>query len=80
MSQGYFDYHRDAFGPICENQEQLLIELTVLLERGCQIRRPFIRNDSVNFSPVYDQKNCERTYMAIKEVCNETSNHTFRFH
>lgn len=79
MSQGYFDYHRDAFGPICENQEQLLIELTVLLERGCQIDAVYQERQR-QFFPVYDQKNCERTYMAIKEVCNETSNHTFRFH
>ncbi|MGJ0159210.1 CDP-glycerol:glycerophosphate glycerophosphotransferase [Campylobacter coli] len=63
--KGYFDYEKDGFGPVVENEESLLKELEKLLQNDCN---PFgIYKDNIDSTFVFkDGKCCERIYKAIK--------------
>ncbi|WP_072226190.1 CDP-glycerol glycerophosphotransferase family protein [Campylobacter coli] len=64
-SRGYFDYKKDGFGPVVEDEESLLKELENLLQNDCN---PFgIYKDNIDSTFVFkDGKCCERIYKAIK--------------
>ncbi len=63
--KGYFDYRKDGFGPVVENEENLLQELENLLQDDCKIFG--IYKDNINSTFAFkDDKCCERNYKAIK--------------
>lgn len=66
-SKGYFDYRRDGFGPVCENEEKLLSALYACLESGASLKDDY-KARVEKFFPLRDGKNCERTYEAIKNI------------
>ena len=65
LPTGYFDYERDGFGPICRTEEELLEELEPLLTGGEMPGKYRERVD--RFYTLNDDKNCERTCLAIRE-------------
>ncbi|ECK1938770.1 capsular biosynthesis protein, partial [Campylobacter lari] len=65
LQKGYFDYKKNGFGPVVENQETLLKELEILLKNNC---KPFgAYKDNIDSTFVFkDGKCCERNYLAVK--------------
>ncbi|EQB5881166.1 CDP-glycerol:glycerophosphate glycerophosphotransferase [Campylobacter coli] len=65
LQKGYFDYEKDGFGPVVENEENLLKELENLLQNDCN---PFgIYKDNIDSTFAFkDGKCCERIYKVIK--------------
>ena len=67
LSIGYFDYDRDGFGPVCEHKANLIKELEHILKNDCEM--PFKYQSKVDgFFTINDNKNCERTFEAIKSL------------
>lgn len=64
-TKGYFNYEQDGFGPVVENEENLLKQLENLLQNDCN---PFdIYKDNIDSTFAFkDGKCCERNYKAIK--------------
>lgn len=62
--QGYFDYRRDGFGPVCTTEEALLQALETALQNGMQMP-PEYKARTAAFFPLRDTQNCARTYEAI---------------
>lgn len=62
--RGYFDYRRDGFGPVVNEEGALLEALEHLLVHGCRPDPEYLDRMQV-FFPFRDGKNCERTYQAI---------------
>ena len=66
-SEGYFDYIRDGFGPVCESEEQLLSSLGKCLGEDARLSEKY-RPRVERFFPLRDDKNSERTFEAIKGI------------
>lgn len=66
-AQGYFDYHRDGFGEVVADEENLLALLEQYLAQGCHLE-PKYRKRIENYFPLRDDKNCERIYHEIIEL------------
>lgn len=73
LSKGYFDYERDGFGPVCHTAQEILYELENTLSNSGAMELKYLERQR-QFFKLYDNKNCERTYQAIKEVCNDQKN------
>ncbi|EAJ8453852.1 glycosyltransferase [Campylobacter coli] len=71
--KGYFDYKKDGFGPVVEDEESLLKELENLLQNDCN---PFgIYKDNIDSTFAFkDGKCCERIYNILKN-----SNHGVKY-
>lgn len=64
--EGYFSYENDAFGPVCRSEDELLRQLEKYM-RNCVPEQEYLeRVDS--FFTHRDEKNCERTYEAIRAL------------
>ncbi|WP_455940661.1 CDP-glycerol:glycerophosphate glycerophosphotransferase [Helicobacter pullorum] len=65
LQKGYFDYEKDGFGPVVENEENLLKQLENFLRNDC---KPFgIYKDNIDSTFAFkDGRCCERNYKAIK--------------
>ncbi|EAJ5680835.1 glycosyltransferase [Campylobacter lari] len=63
--KGYFSYEKNSFGPVVEDEENLLKELESLLQNDC---KPFgIYKDNIDSTFVFkDNKCCERNYLVVK--------------
>ena len=64
---GYFDYHRDGFGPVAMTEDALLEELEKLLKRACQPAPQYLQRMKSTF-PFRDGQCCERIYQAICDL------------
>lgn len=56
---GYFDYKRDGFGPVCKDKNELIEETINVYEKGLD-KKYYNRMD--DFFELKDQNNCERIY------------------
>ncbi|EDN5834556.1 glycosyltransferase [Campylobacter coli] len=66
-TKGYFDYEKDGFGPVVENEKNLLKELEGLLQNDCKIFG--IYKDNINSTFVFrDGGCCERIYKGIQDL------------
>lgn len=65
--KGYFDYKRDGFGPVCENLEELEIEIENAAEHNLANPDVYLNREEA-FFPLWDMENCRRNYEAIKEI------------
>ncbi|EBD1768681.1 capsular biosynthesis protein, partial [Campylobacter coli] len=67
LQKGYFDYEKDGFGPVVENEENLLKELENLLQNDCN---PFgIYKDNIDLTFAFkDGKCCERIYKILRQI------------
>ncbi|ECQ6364872.1 glycosyltransferase [Campylobacter coli] len=65
--KGYFDYKKDGFGPVVENEENLLKQLENLLQNDCN---PFgIYKDNIDLTFAFkDGKCCERIYKILRQI------------
>lgn len=65
LQKGYFDYEKDGFGPVAENEENLLKQLENFLRNDC---KPFgVYKDNIDSTFAFkDGKCCERNYKTIK--------------
>ncbi len=62
--KGYFDFHRDGFGPVFTKSNELVKYLIELIENGCNNSQQYLDRIQ-SFFPYRDAQNCERTYNAI---------------
>ncbi|ECP5281118.1 capsular biosynthesis protein, partial [Campylobacter lari] len=63
--KGYFDYKKDGFGPVVENEENLLKELEILLQNNCKSFS--IYKDNMCSTFVFkDGKCCEQIYKILE--------------
>lgn len=65
-SKGYFDYKKHGFGPIVYEDENLIKELSNLLNNKNGGNNYIERY--TEFFPLYDQNNCKRNFNAIKII------------
>ena len=73
LPEGYFDYARDGFGPICADEDAVLTELEACFAGGCRMAERY-RQRVERFYTLYDDRNCERTYEAICEKLRTEGN------
>ena len=64
---GYFDYRRDAFGPVYTKVAEVVDALTALIASGCEMSVEYAQKVD-RFFAFRDNRNCERTYQAIREL------------
>ncbi|HEB9286084.1 TPA: CDP-glycerol glycerophosphotransferase family protein [Campylobacter coli] len=66
LQKGYFDYEKDGFGPVVEDEEGLLKEFENLLQNDCN---PFgIYKDNIDSTFAFkDGKCCERIYKILSK-------------
>lgn len=66
FEKSYFDVENDGFGPVIKD-ELHLVETMIKMCSMSKMDEEYIAR-SKKFFPLYDDKNCERTYEAIKEL------------
>ncbi|MGF6572920.1 CDP-glycerol glycerophosphotransferase (TagB/SpsB family)/glycosyltransferase involved in cell wall biosynthesis/lipopolysaccharide biosynthesis regulator YciM [Paraburkholderia sp. GAS333] len=62
--KGYFDYETDGFGPVLEQCEEVVAEVSAVLQRGGAMAPEYFARAEA-FLPLRDGRNCERTVEAI---------------
>ncbi len=67
LPQGYFDYRRDGFGPVCAGAGELLEALERAAAGGFGVE-PAYRERREGFFAFRDDQNCRRNYEAIREL------------
>lgn len=63
--EGYFEYGRDGFGPVCKTYEQTRNKLITAIMNDCQLDDEY-KNRINNFYAYHDNHNCDRIY---NEIC-----------
>ncbi|MBF7067581.1 CDP-glycerol glycerophosphotransferase family protein, partial [Campylobacter volucris] len=67
LQKGYFDCEKHGFGPIVENEENLLRDLEGLLQKDCKSFGLY--KDNINSTFIFrDSKCCERIYGILNSV------------
>lgn len=65
--EGYFDYERDGFGPVCYQYEDTVQKIIDAIERDCQMEEIYEKRvDSFYYKT--DSNNCKRVYEAICQM------------
>lgn len=67
LEEGYFDYQRDGFGPICGTWASICQEITKAGNNGFEQENEY-KNRTKAFFDLKDKHNCERTYEAVKRL------------
>ena len=65
--QGYFEYDRDGFGPVCKTLDEVETQLERYAENGLRIEDEYKKREE-EFFPLWDTDNCKRNYEAIKAI------------
>ena len=65
--KGYFDYAKDGFGPVLTTSRDVADELIRLLGTGCAMASEYLAK-AEHFFAFFDERNCERTYCAIRNM------------
>ena len=73
---GYFDYKRDGFGPICNNMECILNSIIYYFKNKCRLRIMYYKRIK-RFFKYCDENNAYRTYLGIISERQEKLNITF---
>ena len=63
--EGYFDYERDGFGPLANNETQLISELTRFFESAVKPEAKYLSRMTIAM-PDQDGKSCERAFHCIE--------------
>ena len=72
-AKGYFDYTADGFGPVCENEDDILLNLENILKNDCKLEDKYLSRIKETFK-FKDGKCCERIYNAILDLDKPESN------
>ena len=65
---GYFNYLKDGFGPVCNDEDTVVKNIISFYQDGCQTK--YI--DRMNkFFELYDENNCERIFKILEGYCYE---------
>ena len=67
---GYFDYKRDGFGPVCFNMQCLIKSISYELDNNCKLKRVYL-NKIKRFFYFFDNNNSFRTF---SEILNNNNN------
>ena len=67
---GYFDYKRDGFGPVCFNMQCLIKSINYELDNNCKLKRVYL-NKIKRFFYFFDNNNSFRTF---SEILNNNNN------
>lgn len=65
--QGYFDYRLDGFGPVYADAEEVIDFIVHMIYNNCFVEEQYLQQE-MDFFPMHDQNNCERTYKAIQNL------------
>lgn len=65
--EGYFDYERDGFGPVCTGEDAFLDALERLVTDECRLEETYRRRIEAFFA-VRDDRNCQRNFEAIYKL------------
>lgn len=65
--KGYFDYVNDGFGPVVENEDELIKQLQLILANGGKPSSKYRQRMERTFS-FRDKRCCERVYNAIRHL------------
>lgn len=65
--EGYFSYENDGFGKVCYNLNDIIDEIKRAINDNFKNQEKYLKRHN-NFFDIYDNKNCERNYLAIKEL------------
>ncbi|MBQ7225684.1 MAG: CDP-glycerol glycerophosphotransferase family protein [Clostridia bacterium] len=66
-TEGYMDYERDGFGPICNTLDSLVDTICEYMDNDCQIKEMYLERIEKTFK-FTDGKSCERTLERIMEL------------
>jgi CDP-glycerol glycerophosphotransferase (TagB/SpsB family) len=66
-SEGYFSYEKDGFGPVMYKEEQMVAEIERIINTGFDNDDLYLSRHK-EFFDIYDDRNCERNFLAIKEI------------
>lgn len=67
ITESYFSYEKDGFGPVCYNIKTLYDELVNSYNRNFEVEEKYLEKHR-KFFTIYDNKNCERNFQAIKNI------------
>ncbi len=62
--EGYFEYKKDGFGPVCEKYDDIINELIKYIKSDCKLEKEYEKRID-SFFKYHDNKNCERVYNEI---------------
>ena len=62
--EGYFDYEKDGFGPICKTIDCTVEELIIQMINNCKIKKKYLKR-ILSFFTFSDRKNNDRLYNEI---------------
>lgn len=68
LSEGYFSYQRDGFGPVACTEAKLVDAIINSYDNERFVRDNFYDNRCNLFFPLHDTNNCERIYNQIKLI------------
>ena len=73
--KGYYDYIKDGFGPVCNDIECTIKEVTYEIINNCKIKKIYLRRIQ-KFFAFFDKKNSERIYNMIMKNTKENTRNT----
>ncbi len=65
--EGYFDYKRHGFGPVCVDNNCTIKEIISKIKSGCLTETKYLKRIK-SFFKYQDEKNCERLYLNLLNV------------
>ena len=72
FKEGYFDYKKDGFGPICYNINCTINAIISQIENDCILKK-FYQNKIKKFFYYFDEQNNKRIYLEILRDKNNNS-------
>nr|MDE6952247.1 CDP-glycerol glycerophosphotransferase family protein [Erysipelotrichales bacterium] len=70
--EGYFDYERDGFGPVCYNLDQTVKAIIEYLENDCQNKEPY-QSRARDFFAYRDHNNSQRVFEQILKIDGQSN-------
>ena len=67
VEKGYFDYKMDGFGPVCDNENDVIFELENLLKNDANPRDKYLERMK-DFFAYHDTNNCKRVFGVIENL------------
>ena len=74
--QGYFNYSRDGFGPVCYDRNEAVTEIVALIENNSHLEEKYLRRIE-EFFAYFDQNNSARTYSSIQRLDYPSSSDSY---